>query len=95
MTVIFAAVGLVAAGLAVLAVLSVRVWLAARELGREVERTRRLLAERRARAADSGPGAGGGNRGPQGNGVPRTRAAAAGGTDERSRNGRERNGREG
>ena len=76
MTVVFAAVGLVAAGLAVLAVLSVRVWAAARELGREVERTRRVLAERRARAAASGAG---------GNGVPPGRAAGNG-ADERRGN---------
>jgi hypothetical protein len=51
MALIFAAVGVATAGLVVLAVLSVRVWVAARGLGREVERTRRLLAERRERAA--------------------------------------------
>jgi hypothetical protein len=45
---VFAAVGLAAVGLVVLAVLGVRVWVAAAGLGREVERTRRLLAQRRA-----------------------------------------------
>jgi hypothetical protein len=48
---VFAAVALAALGLVVLAVLAVRVWVAALGLGREVERTRRLLAGRRAGAA--------------------------------------------
>ncbi len=47
---VFAAVALAAVGLVVLAVLAVRVWVAALGLGREVERTRRLLADRRAGA---------------------------------------------
>lgn len=51
MVVIFAAVGMATAGLVVLAVLSARVWSAAHGLAREVERTRRLLAEQRERAA--------------------------------------------
>ncbi|MEV5410705.1 hypothetical protein AB0K60_17905 [Thermopolyspora sp. NPDC052614] len=51
---VFAAVALAAAGLVVLAVLAVRVWVAALGLGREVERTRRLLADQRARAAGDG-----------------------------------------
>jgi uncharacterized membrane protein YhiD involved in acid resistance len=42
------AVGLASAGLVVLGFLSVRVWVAARGLGREVERTRRLLAPEQA-----------------------------------------------
>lgn len=60
---IFAAVGLATLGLVVLAVLSVRVWVAARGLGREVERTRRLLAEQRARAAQATGRADGGAEG--------------------------------
>jgi hypothetical protein len=55
MVVTFAAVGLATAGLVVLAVLSVRVWAAARGLGREVERTRGLLAQQRARASRPAP----------------------------------------
>jgi hypothetical protein len=43
-----AAVGLAFAGLVVLGCLSVRVWVAARGLGREVQRTRRLLAPEQA-----------------------------------------------
>ncbi len=46
---VYVAVGSAAAGLAVLAWLSVRVWVAARGLGREVERTRRLLGPAGAR----------------------------------------------
>ncbi|HEY9522101.1 MAG TPA: hypothetical protein VIR33_02585 [Thermopolyspora sp.] len=41
---VYAAVGLAAAGLAVLGWLSVKVCVATRDLGREVERARRLLA---------------------------------------------------
>lgn len=43
MTWIFAAVGLAVAGLAVLAVLTARVFAAARDLGQEVDRTRKRL----------------------------------------------------